>query len=204
MIEANSERWFDLKDLPNEIWKPIKGYEGLYDISNMGRVKSLSRTIYNEGNYAKQFKSKEKILKSVDDGNGYMKVFLYNDGHRKHYKVHRLVAEAFILNPKNKPEINHIDGNKMNNVYSNLEWCDRSYNVKHAWDTGLKIKKTGSQNHRSRKVNQYDLEGNLIKCYDSIKQAQTENNKKKSIHIIGVCRKRRKTAGGYIWRYADE
>lgn len=105
-----------------EIWKDIKEYEGLYQISNLGNVKSLKRN---------------KLLKPIKDKDGYLCVTLYKMCKLKEKKVHRLVAQTFILNPENKPQVNHIDGNKQNNVVNNLEWCTRLENIEHAWKIGL-------------------------------------------------------------------
>lgn len=107
-----------------EEWRPVKGYEGLYEVSNMGRVKSLHY-------------GKSRILKQITNTNGYMAVDLHKDGTRSPKRVHRLVATAFIPNPHNKPEVNHKDGNKKNNTVDNLEWCTSSYNTKHAYRNGL-------------------------------------------------------------------
>lgn len=112
-----------IKNLTNEIWKDIKGYEGLYQISNIGRVKSHPRIkgcIYH----------KEKILSPHDNGNGYLCVDLYggNNNRRKYY-IHRLVAEMFIQNPNDYPIVNHKDENRKNNIVANLEWCTYKYNL---------------------------------------------------------------------------
>ena len=106
-----------------EEWRPVKGYEGLYEVSNMGRVKSLHR-------------SKAIILKQGMAHNGYMKVGLCKNGTYNTKQVHRLVATAFIRNPNNYPEVNHKDCNKKNNTVDNLEWCTRGYNVRHACRNG--------------------------------------------------------------------
>lgn len=123
---------------PNEIWKPIKNYEGLYEVSTLGRVKSLPRLKIN--NRGKQL-TKEKILKGNDFNKGYLKVPLTDNNHvKKYFLIHRLVAETFVDNdnPKEKTQVNHIDGNKKNNCVDNLEWCTRSYNLQHAYDNGFK------------------------------------------------------------------
>jgi hypothetical protein len=119
-----------------EIWKDIKGFEGKYSISNFGNVKSLSRKAsISNGNYRIM---KEKVMKPQVTWNGYHAVVL-NDGERhKMYKIHRLVAIHFIANNFNQNEINHIDGNKLNNHISNLEWSNRSKNIKHSYDNGLR------------------------------------------------------------------
>ena len=109
-----------------EAWVDIKDYEGLYQISNLGRVKSLKRNTAHE-----------RILIPRVGRDGYLYVGLCKNGITKTKKIHRLVAENFIENPENKKEVNHIDGNKLNNYIFNLEWCNRSYNLKHAYKLGL-------------------------------------------------------------------
>lgn len=114
-----------------EEWKDIQGYEGLYQVSNLGRVKSLYR-LNSRGQ-----KIKGKILKYSINPKGYAIVILCKNGITKTISVHRLVAIHFIENPNNLNVINHIDGNKINNNITNLEWCTQSENVKHAYRTGL-------------------------------------------------------------------
>ena len=104
-----------------EVWKDVKNYEGLYQISNLGNVKRIS-----SGKRLKPYNRK-----------GYIRVALSKDDTTKHIDIHRLVAQAFIPNPENKPEVNHIDGDKSNNEVSNLEWCTRKENMNHAKNTGL-------------------------------------------------------------------
>ena len=101
--------------MKKEYWKSVVGYEGLYMVSNWGRVKSIKF-------------GKERILKPVTNSSGYLLVGLYKNNIEKKYSVHRLVAEAFIPNPYNLPQVNHKDENKQNNVVSNLEWCTHEYN----------------------------------------------------------------------------
>ena len=119
----------------DEVWKDIEGYEGLYQVSTCGNIKSLAKPRKN-GN-GRCYIQKEKLLKQSFTSTGYKKVELYKDGKRKSFKVHRLVAIAFIPNPDNKPEVNHIDGNKINNNIDNLEWVTSSENTIHAYETGL-------------------------------------------------------------------
>ena len=109
-----------------EIWKDIQGYEGLYQISNLGRVKSLERIIITNNGITK--KISEKILKPYLKGNGYYNIVLRKDSKTKCYFVHRLVAKEFIPNPDNLPQVNHKDENKLNNNVDNLEWCTSKYN----------------------------------------------------------------------------
>lgn len=119
-----------------EIWKDIKDYEGLYQISNLGNVKSLQREKNNNG--GKQL-LEEKLLNPVITRLGYCRVGLHNkNGIKKVHLVHRLVAQTFIEKPSHLYEVNHIDGNKLNNHYTNLEWCDRGYNIQHSYKNGLR------------------------------------------------------------------
>lgn len=110
-----------------ENWKAVKGYEGLYEVSDKGRVKGLKRN---------------RILKNIVDSLGYVRVSLCKENKPKAHKIHRLVAEHF-LKPSEYKVVNHIDGNKENNSVENLEWCNASQNRKHACDTGLAAKEEG-------------------------------------------------------------
>ena len=118
----------------------MKDYEGLYEVSNTGKVRSLDK--YDRcGRFKKGI-----VLSNCDNGNGYMVVYLKRDTKRKTKCVHRLVAEVFIDNPNNLPEVNHIDGNKQNNHVDNLEWCTTSENIKHAYRIGLNYPRKGVEN----------------------------------------------------------
>jgi hypothetical protein len=181
----------------NEKWEDIKGYEGIYQISNLGRVKSLKREIeYIGRNQYSSYKRKqiieEKILKYSFDKDGYAQVGLAKDGKLKTKRVHFLVAQAFIPNPMNYDQINHKDENKTNNAVDNLEWCSVAYN--------------NAYGSRSKKINQYDLKGNFIKSWKSAAEAAKELKLKKASNITSCCKRRKytNTAYGYIWRYADE
>lgn len=124
--------------MEQEIWKDIKEYEGIYQVSNIGRVRSLDRiNIYKNG--TKRFeKGKIKVLSK--NKLGYVQIILNKENKRCSRRVHRLVAQAFIPNPNRYEEINHIDGNKLNNNATNLEWCNRKQNVRHAINKGLRKK----------------------------------------------------------------
>ena len=125
-----------------ETWKPIAGYEGLYEISNFGRVKSLSKVI------GRRVKG-ETLLKVRISPYGYKMVSLCKEGKVFNASIHRLIADAFIPNPENKTQVNHKDGNKLNNDIKNLEWCTPSENINHAYKTGLHdLKKHGRTGKR--------------------------------------------------------
>lgn len=184
----------------DEVWKPIKDYEGLYEVSNLGNVRSLPRN-----------NTKGKILKQSKQTQGYKFVYLCKNGKNKKYTVHRLVAEAFIPNPNNYPNVNHkIPVNKevcINSV-DNLEWCTQSHNIKEAFRIGTAkptwFKKYGKNHNRAKKVNQYDLDGNFIRTWDCIKEASDKLNICSS-GIVMCCKNNKKynNAGGFIWKYIN-
>ena len=173
-----------------EIWKPIKGFEGLYEISNTGLVKSLRREVPNNGGISIV---KEKILKPQKEKNGYLRIGLNKRNKKYMFLIHRLVAESFIPNVNNYAEINHKDGNKSNNNVDNLEWCSRSYNIKHSYINKLRNTDINRKNAKKmieknkRKVVQKDLNGNMINIFDSIKEAGELTNIDKT-NICSVCK----------------
>ena len=124
-----------MENLENEIWKDIKGYEGLYQVSNLGRIKSLDRIIVYPNNMSSRF-FKSKIQKPCLNSNGYLFCDLYKNSNRKRFYIHRLVLTSFIGLEKGK-DVNHINGIKTDNKLSNLEWLTRSENMKHAFKIGL-------------------------------------------------------------------
>ena len=127
-----------------ELWHDIVGFEGLYQVSNLGNVKALQRLLPDKRIL------KEKILKKQVQRDGYVLVGLRKKGKQKFILVHRIVATAFIPNPENKKQVNHIDGNKLNNHVENLEWCTASENIKHAYKIGLKNKLFGELNYNAK------------------------------------------------------
>ena len=168
-----------------EIWKDIKGYEGLYQVSNLGRVKSLAKTvIYCNG---KVYHYAEAILSQTVQKRGYLKVGLTKNGVFRNVFVHRLVANAFIPNHNNLPQVNHIDENTQNNRADNLEWCDCQYNV----DYSL-----------SKPVCQYDMQGKLVAVWKSIIEASRVTGIPDT-NIGRCCKGRCQQVGGYVWRYYD-
>jgi len=132
-----------------EIWKDIKDFENMYQVSNLGRVKSLPRIIMRKD--GKKQTIKGQFLKGSKDTKGYIQVELKKDGKRNIKVIHRLVALAFIPNVENKEQVNHIDGNKENNCTSNLEWCTCQENIQHAWKNELNVASYG-ENHPNHKL----------------------------------------------------
>ncbi len=189
----------------NEIWKDVIGFEGLYQVSNLGRVKSLDRKVNSR--YGINRIISGKILKKLINTKGYLYVDLKRKCKGKKHLIHRLVAQAFIPNPENKPQVNHIDGNKQNNCVSNLEWNTISENQQHAFANHLNhpnnVGKFGKKHPKSIKILMFDNAMNYIKCFDSIADAE-RTLKINSSHISKCCRKKLKTAGGFIWRYMND
>jgi hypothetical protein len=176
-----------------EIWKDIKGYEGLYQVSNLGRVKSL---LFHNNVVTKK---REKILAQRISNSGYLMVGLNKNSKGKKLYVHRLVAEAFVENPLCKKEVNHKDGNKLNNNANNLEFCTPSENIKHSYEKKLHIPLRNENNRQSRPVIQYDLNMNLLEVFPSIAEAKRKTN---ISCIRPCCGEKINTCGGYIWEYA--
>lgn len=174
-----------------EIWKDVKDYEGLYQVSNYGRVRSLNRFVSCKNNTTMFCKGKLLNIHKND----YLFVRLYKKSVPKIKYIHKLVAEAFIPNPNDYPQVNHKDENKLNNNINNLEWCTIVYNNSY-----------GNRTQKTRKrVYQCDLNSNIIKLWDGIRLASRELNIP-SQQISQCCNgtRYRKTAGGYIWKYESE
>lgn len=219
-LEFSNEKYIFAKTVKNmsreiEEWRPIQGYEGLYEVSDCGRVKSVDRIITRKNGRKLPFK--EKILKGGKNNMGYLLVCLNKDGKETWKLVHRLVAEAFIPNPHNFPQVNHIDENKLNNTVfvnddgsidikkSNLEWCTAPYNTNY-----------GSRNERlktakAKTVYQYTLDGKLVAVYISAKEAARQTRFSQA-DISRVCnggyfdKKKKKWINmkqhkGYKWSY---
>ena len=174
--------------MTEEVWRDVKGYEGLYQVSNMGRVKSLGR----KDRFGRVIK--ERILEPAVTHNGYMRVGLHVDGKRKMLRVHRLVCEAFHENPDNKSEVNHVNEDKTDNRACNLEWSTRTENCNH-----------GSRNERvakalSKPIGQFSLDGKLIKVWQSACEARRQTGFDQG-YVGAVARGKFKQAYGYIWKY---
>lgn len=186
----------------NEEWKPIQGYEGIYEVSSLGRIKSLP-VVFRRVN---PFLTKEKIKKLRLDSLGkYQLVDLCKDygAGRCTRMVHRLVAQAFISNPENKPQVNHINGIKTDNRVENLEWVTPSENMLHS--TRILGKTTpkgrvGKLSSRSIQVIQMDMEGNVIATHESLSMCKLIGFDPST--ICKVCRGKCKSYRGYTWKYA--
>lgn len=174
-----------------EVWKPVPGYDGLYEISNHGKVKSLERKMP----YQNSFRAvPERILKTNIINGGYVQVTLQKGRRRKSLLVHRLVAESFIQNPQNLPQVNHIDGNKLNNRSDNLEWCTAKENISHALENRLRS--------AAAPVDMLSINGVLLRTFRSAREAEKQTGIN-HVHIYCCCsgKRNRKTAGGYVWKY---
>lgn len=186
-----------------EIWKDIKGYEGKYMVSNQGRVMSLGRNV----KFGTHFRHVEpKILKPRQYPIGYLYVMFFPNNKAKIKKIHRLVAEAFIPNPENKPCINHKNGLKTDNRVENLEWCSYSENTQHSMyvlghDHVFRINKgkLGKDNHFSKIILQIE-DGNIIAEFYGAAEAERETGIDSS-GIIKCCKNKQQHAGGYQWKY---
>lgn len=188
-----------------EVWRPVVGYEGLYEVSSLGRVATL--------NY-KNTKTR-RLLSIAINTNWYQYINIYKNKIRTNIRVHRLVASAFLDNPNSKICVNHINGIKIDNSIGNLEWATYSDNISHAYKTWLNKQteknlmknnnpakwKFGSHHNTARRINQYTIDNKFIRTWWSIIEA---TNYTKAGHITGCCKWDRKTAWGFIWKYADK
>lgn len=182
-----------------EEWRPVSGYEGFYEVSNLGNVRSLA--VYS-WKYKRVIQRKTPVMKVQETTHdGYKRVGLSLYGNKKHWLVHRLVAMTFIPNDDNLPEINHKDENTKNNIITNLEWCTRKYNANFG-TLPQRISDRMNISHPTAKVVfQYMKDGTFITAYPSLKAAG------RAIGLTGdmigrVCKGKAKTAGGFIFKYA--
>lgn len=181
-----------------EEWRDIKGYEGIYQVSSEGRVKSF-------------YFGKEKIRKLCNDKDGYLIVSLWKNGVSENPRVHRLVAEAFIPNPNNYPVVNHKDENRQNSCKDNLEWCTVKYNTNYGsclekrketrkgWRPTKETVKRIADKHK-KPIGMYK-DGILVKRFESAADAERESNNYNHISISAACNGRLKSYKGYEWRF---
>ena len=173
-----------------EIWKDIEGYEGIYQVSNLGRVKRYYKN------------SKEKLLKLQLHRTGYLRVILCKEGRMKTCRVHRLVAKAFIPNPDNKPEVNHKDEDKTNNKVENLEWMTRRENINY----GTRNERSG-KSQRNNKKRSKPIYGINIKTNEKIEFPSTEEAQRNGFNqgnIVHCLKGRCKSHKGYRWYYKED
>lgn len=200
--DKRPKRKYEVVNLEGEEWKDIPRYSGLYQASNMGRIKSLGRTVLNKTHGVLAIQ--EKIRTLVPSGNGYFKIMLYENCKGHPEWVHRLIAEAFIPNPENKPQVNHKWGIKTDNRVTELEWATEAEDHLHAeqvlghrWDKGIRHR--GATHVQSKKVKQIDPSTNeIIKIWDCVAEAQRA---KVGNNISDCANGKLKTTGGFKWEY---
>lgn len=197
----------DMTNIQEEIWKDVPGYEGLYQVSNIGRVKSLSRLVDSPIRNNPKIRRKDRILKQATSKLLYKRVVLQIVPHKKCFSVHRLVAIAFIPNPSNWPIINHIDCDPSNNRVENLEWCTQSHNIKHAFNLGRKKapawfynRNYGKDHPASKRVVQRSLSGDFLRTWDCLTDIQRELGFDRP-NICKACRGKISMAYGFKWEY---
>lgn len=178
-----------------EIWRDIEEYKGLYQISNLGRIRSLDKKD------SLNRRVKGKIMKPIVRKDKYLCVKLHKNSICKEQLIHRLVANAFIENKYNYKEINHKDENKQNNCVNNLEWCNRSYNINYG--KANEMRRKALLNKRGKKVIQIDKNNKIIGVYQSIGEAYRITNISKS-KICMVCKGQREKVGNYFWQYIEQ
>lgn len=178
-----------------EEWRDIAGYEGLYQVSNLGRVRSLDRRVKH--NSLGSIFCRGCLMRPCNNRYGYPTVNLSKDGGKKRFTIHRLVAQAFIPNPNNLPEINHKDEGRTNNHVDNLEWCTALWNNTY----GTKVERQTEKN--KKRVLQYDLNGNFIREWACAVDAEKAIMGKVTGAISHNIKGKSKTAFGYIWRYKE-
>lgn len=195
-VEPNSERWLSLEDLPNEEWRDIKGFEGLYQISNYGRVKSLDRFIDSDHHYF------ERIMKVRKGNNGYLNLTLCKNGTKNQRCVHRIVAYAFpeICGKWFKGcEIDHLDTITKNNIASNLKVCTHVENANNPITLSRNSNKL-----RMKPIVQLTLKNEFVREFSCVGEIIKNNSNYSQGNIRSCCKGRYKTAYGYIWRYKED
>ena len=187
-----------------EVWRAVKGYEGLYEVSNLGRVRSKDRLVKHIGIFLRE--AKGKVIKENTSSTGhYSSVGLHRNGKTKHFKVHRLVAIAFIPNVHGYSDINHKDENKQNNCVDNLEWCCKSYNENYGTKRTRQSQSTDWEAFRkkvSKPLYQKTLDGKIVRRWDSIAQVHRTLGYS-SGNISMCCNGKLKKIYGFRWEFVE-
>ena len=192
-----------------EQWKDIAGYEGYYQVSTMGRIRSLERWIQDRFGMKAPYRIPEKILKPKHSQSGYLFVNLSKGGHAHNQRIHRLVAEAFISNPNGLPSVNHKNEDKSDNRVENLEWCTPSYNNEY----GTRTQRSQMNQKHRRNVRMLSLDGEILRIFPTCLSAAryiTGEPKGKSLrvrvtdnNIRRACRLQRHKSYGYRWEFEE-
>ena len=188
----------EIVSLEGEIWKDIIGYEGIYMVSNYSRVKTLSKIFDTKNGTKRRITRESEVFTRLQYG--YCAGSLRKNNVTKPFYLHRVVAQAFIENPENKPHINHIDCDRANNNLSNLEWVTPQENATHA-SLNDRLPK-GKKHHKARSVEKLDMKGNFIFKYDTLAEA-AKKNCIFSANIVRCCKQDINHSGGFKWRYAS-
>ena len=178
--------------MENEIWKSVLGYEGLYVVSNLGRICSLW-----DGRHQIH---RTKVLKPGKNNGGYLFVNLWKNGEKKMFLVHRLVAIAFIPNPEGKPEVNHLTEDKTKNSVDSIEWVTHKENINYGTGKERSARAQMNDKKKSKPVIQYTIDGEFIKEFPSSKEAERQTGIFQS-NIVACLKGRQKSARGYVWKY---
>ena len=186
--------------MSEKVWKPVPGYESLYEVSDQGDVRSIAY-LYSRTRTVMP-RNSPRNLRLETSRDGYKRVVLCINGFHKHFSVHRLVAMAFIPNPSALPQINHIDENPANNHVENLEWCDGKANCNHGLHRQRIVERQTNAKYHSKAVSQYTLDGRYIATYPSTREAERQTGIA-SEQISRVCKGKNNHAGHFFWKYAD-
>lgn len=185
-----------------EIWCEIEGSNGWYEISSTGRIRGVDRILIKSNGSPCTVRGRV-LCQNINRG-GYCQCYIAYMGKKRTVSTHRLVALSFVPNPENKPEVNHIDGNKQNNNASNLEWCTPSENITHSYKLNLRVPiyagKSGVLHNRSLGVEMFDMDMNKVNSFGSLGEAFRETGIR---HVWESCNNKCNHAGGFIWRYSN-
>ena len=192
-MNTDEEKTFN--NMGKEVWKSINGYEGLYEVSNLGRVRSVDRIVDGRNGVVSG-----KILSFSDNGTGYKQVCLCKENIKSTKYVHRLVAEAFIPNTQKLTDVNHKNEHRYDNVVSNLEWCTKEYNQNYN-NCPLK-RRLALISIRGKGVCSYNVDGNLVKEYLCVSDVQNDGYIRRN--VVMCCQGKRRTCGGLFWAFVGE